>query len=335
MLQATFVHSEYATLGTMFKQKSPVKKKFAPVVKAKKPRRQWDPRTRAILRQVIIGTGMLAIILLVTTLIWYGSRVSFLTITTVTVEGGETINHETVKRAVEEKLSGEYLGLVPRRFAWTYPETEILARVSEIPRVKNPVIERVSGQALAIRFEEYIPHALWCQGRGSDECYFIDEYGYSFTKAPKLEGGTFPRFHTIGTEAKERVQMIPVDDLRAIETMREALSTELGLPIAFVETDIVRDVFLGVAGGGEIKATLRMSSEETVSNLKSILASKEFSDIKPGSFQYIDLRFGNKVFINEEKPEQATTTSASSSEPISDATTATTTPDSLDSTNDA
>ncbi len=286
----------------MFKQKSPVKKKFAPPMKAKKSRRQLDPRTRAILRQVIIGLGILSVILLLMTAVWYGSRVSFLTIKTVQVEGGETIDHTVVKRAVDEVLSGEYVGLVPRRFAWTYPEDEILARVGQIPRVKDPVIGRTSGTELSVTFTEYIPHALWCQGRGSEECYFIDDAGYAFTKAPKLEGGTLPRFHTIGTEARERTMMVPTDDLRAIETLREALTRELGLPIAFVETDMVRDVFLGVAGGGEIKATLRMSPEETVSNLSSILASEEFSDIKPGSFQYIDLRFGNKVFVNEEEP---------------------------------
>ncbi len=304
----------------MFRQKSPVKKKFAQPLKAKKQRRQWDPRTRAILRQVIIGLGILTVIGLLITAVWYGTRVQFLTIVSVTVEGGETINHESVKKAVEEVLAGDYIGLVPRRFAWTYPDEEILKRVVDIPRVKDPVLERVSGTELHLSFSEYIPHALWCQGRGSEECYFIDEGGYAFTRAPKLEGGTFPRFHTIGHEAKERTNMIPTDDLRAIETLREALSYELGLPIAFVETDMVRDVFLGVAGGGEIKATLRMSYEETVSNLKSILASKEFSDIKPGSFQYIDLRFGNKVFINEEAPGSRSTTTATSSDPVSEVT---------------
>ncbi|MFN3692936.1 MAG: cell division protein FtsQ/DivIB [Candidatus Paceibacteria bacterium] len=318
----------------MFKQKSPVKKKFAAPLKAKKQRRQWDPRTRAILRQVIIGLSILVIIALLVTAVWYGTRVSFLTITTVTVEGGETINHETVKKTVEGLLEGNYVGLVPRRFAWTYPDEEILEQVRTIPRVKDPVLERVSGTAINISFSEYIPHALWCQGRDSEECYFIDDTGYAFTRAPQLEGGTFPRFHTIGTDAKERTVMIPTDDLRAIETLREALSGELGLPIAFVETDMVRDVFLGVAGGGEIKATLRMSSEETISNLKSILASKEFSDIKPGSFQYIDLRFGNKVFINEEAPGSRATSTATSSEPVSEVT-APANEEDADSTDDA
>jgi cell division septal protein FtsQ len=290
------------------RQKSPVKKKFAKVTAPKKRRRQLDPRTVVLLKQGFLGLVLVIVLSLLVTAFWYGTRVEFLTLRTVTVSGGETINHDVVKREVDAALEGDYLGLIPRRFAWWYPEQDVLARVKDVPRVKDPVIERVSGTELTVSFTEYIPHALWCEDRGSDTCYFIDDTGYAFTKAPNLKGGAFPRFHTIGTEPALRAQMIPTDDLRAIELIRERTSTELALPIAFVETDIVRDVFLGVAGGGEIKATLRMTPEETVENLQTILASPEFSDIRPGSFQYIDLRFGSKVFVNEEPLTVATST---------------------------
>jgi cell division septal protein FtsQ len=295
------------------RQKSPVKKKFAKVVAPKKRRRQLDPRTVVLLKQGFLGLVLVLALSLIVTAVWYGTRVEFLTLRTVTVSGGETINHDVVRREVEGALEGEYLGFIPKRFAWWYPEEVVLERVANVPRVKNPVIERVSGTELSVTFTEYIPHALWCKDRGSDDCYFIDEAGYAFTKAPNLRGGAFPRFHTIGTEPSAKVQMIPTDDLRAIELIRERTSSELALPIAFVETDIVRDVFLGVAGGGEIKATLRMTPEETIENLRTVLSAEEFSDIAPGSFQYIDLRFGSKVFVNEETVA-ATTTRASSTD---------------------
>jgi hypothetical protein len=219
-----------------------------------------------------------------------------------------------VKAAVEQVLEGEYASFIPRRFTWLYPESEVYAAVTNIKRVKNPQIIKESGRELHIVFEEYYPHALWCVSRESSECYFIDEYGYAFVKAPSLTGGAYPRFHTIGTEASERTTMLPIEDLRMIEKLRESISAELKLPVAFVETDIVRDVFFSIAGGGEIKATLRMSPEETLSNLVAILNSEEFSDIAPGSFQYIDLRFGNKVFVNEETATTATSTATSTDE---------------------
>jgi hypothetical protein len=66
-----------------------------------------------------------------------------------------------------------------------------------------------------------------------------------------------------------------------------------------------------IAGGGIIKVTTRMTTAETLSNLKTILDSKEFSHLEPGNFKYIDLRYGNKVFVNEEMDEEISTSTLS------------------------
>lgn len=298
----------------MFRKKSPVKKKFTAPSVAKR-RRQLDPRTVVILKQVGIGLVLMTIIGVILTTVWYVTRLSVFTIASVSVVGGETIDITSIEQKVTETLAGEYIGFIPRRFVYAYPEEDILRILDEIPRLKSPVITR-DGTTLMIRFEEYFPHALWCENRESEVCFFIDRDGFAFSEAPKLEGGAFPRFHVIGTTPARRTQMVPVEDLRAIETLRELMYEELRFPVAFVETDIVRDVFLGLAGGGEIKATLRMQPEETVANLRSILAAEEFSDIKPGSFQYIDLRFGNKVFVNEEDPNLITASTTATSSPF-------------------
>jgi len=298
----------------MFKKKSPVKKKFATATVTKR-RRQLDPRTASLLKQVAIGIGLMIVVALLVTVVWYVTRLPLLTIDRVEAIGGETIDTTLLESKIRESLDGYYIGFIPRRFVYLYPEADVLQILVDTPRLKSPVISR-EGTTLTVNFEEYFPHALWCEGRESERCLFIDREGYAFDEAPKLEGGAFPRFHVIGSTPAVKTQMVPVEDLRAIEALREALYQEVRFPVAFVETDIVRDVFLGLAGGGEIKATLRMPPEETVANLRSILASEEFNDLRPGSFQYVDLRFGNKVFVNEEDPNLATASSTATSSPF-------------------
>ena len=78
------------------------------------------------------------------------------------------------------------------------------------------------------------------------------------------------------------------------------LLAEHGWFVSHIEFDQVGDVFLGIVSGGELKVIAAEPPESIVENLLTILASDEFSHIKPGNFQYIDLRFGNKVFVNEE-----------------------------------
>jgi hypothetical protein len=103
------------------RQKSPVKKKFATATAQKKRRRQLDPRTVVLLKQGFLGLVLVSLLALVMTVLWYGTRVEFLTLRTVTVSGGETINHDLVRQEVQAALDGEYLGFIPKRFAWWYP----------------------------------------------------------------------------------------------------------------------------------------------------------------------------------------------------------------------
>ncbi len=295
----------------MLKKKSPVKKKFSTVA-TKKRRRSIDPRTLVLIKQCVIGVTVFSLLILLGMGLYYGTRVSFLTISTIEASGGETIKTAEVETVANSVLAGEYIGLVPRRFGWWYPQTELQNALLTIPRLKNPLVNR-DGTTLKISYEEYIPYAIWCDQDDSKPCVFIDESGYAFTWAPKLSGDAFPRFYMLGVEPAERQVMMDKEAIAQISQLRDVISHELSLPISYVETDITGDVFMGVSGGGEIKVTLRQSTEETLNNLQSILASAEFSDIKPGTFQYIDLRFGNKIFINETTKEILSASSTASS----------------------
>lgn len=282
----------------MFKRKSAVHKK------SKKKRRAIDPRKRMLILQALIGLLICVVLALLVTGLWYGTRVQFLTITTVEVEGGETISYKLVEQKVRESLTGVYLGLIPRRFAWWYPQQDILDAISVIPRLKNPEVERVSGTAIKIRFSEYQPYALWCPDRSGDGCLFFDENGYAFVKAPKLTGSAFLRYRTLGREVSVGSTVAEFDQIKKMESFAHLMEENLKFSVNQIETDTAEDVFYILSGGGEIKATLKDDTNQVFNNLQTVLTSPEFKHIRPGNFQYIDLRFGNKVFVNEEDPNK-------------------------------
>jgi cell division septal protein FtsQ len=278
----------------MFKKVSAVHKK------GKIKRRVIDPSKIMLLKQLGVGVAIFSFLGLMVAGLWYGTRVSFLTITDIAVEGGETIPHDVVKKIVTETLTGTYIGIIPRQFAWWYPEDEIIQNISQIPRMKDPVVTRESGRALSVRFSEYEPYALWCAERSSDNCLFVDKSGYAFGVAPKLSGGAFLRYRTLGREMQVGTVMAERPDIDTMEKFVALVEDNLQFSITQIETDTVGDVFYILAGGGELKATLRDDATTVFDNLRAILASDEFKDVRPGNFQYIDLRFGNKVFVNEE-----------------------------------
>ena len=274
-----------------------------------KPR--FDPSTVLLLKQIGLGFLVLSAVGLLIALVWWGTRIDSATLTEISVEGGLTISHDTVRSKVETELSGTYLGLIPRRFAYFYPELDVAEAVATVPRIKNISIYRQSGTALRVVFDEYVPEALWCNNATSSPCLFLDEVGFAFAPAPELQGGSMLRYYATEREPKEAEAPFTEADFLATRKFIDLVET-LGWYVEQVEINQTRDVFYTLAQGGELKATLTDAPEKPFENLRTILNSEEFKHLKPGGFQYLDLRFGTRVFVNEELPDLTSTSTATS-----------------------
>lgn len=251
---------------------------------------------RVLIRQIAIGTAVLCGVGLLGSGIWYGTRIDALTIETVAVSGGETVTHAAIERAANDALAGAYFAIIPHRFAWTYPEEEIKEAVASEPRVKDVSVER-DGQELSISFSEYEPSALWCGA--DDHCLFLDASGYAFAEAPELSGGTFLRYVDPSREPVlgeyAYTGTTGVDFL----TFAATLHDRYGFTVTHVEQSALDELTYRIAGGGLIKTSLRNAPEDTLANLDTVLASDAFRTLASGSFGYIDLRYGDRVFVRE------------------------------------
>jgi cell division septal protein FtsQ len=255
------------------------------------------PETKQLLKNLTTGFGVFFLIGLILYGVWHGTRAQAVTINEVIVTGGETISHSAVEADVSALLVGEYARFIPRRFAWTYPENEIMAKLLEVDRVKDPALER-DGKQLLVTLAEYEPVALWCDSSTSESCVFLDQDGYGFASAPNLSGGAYTRFVRIGELAStSELFTVRLDFVLLRELV--ALLKEYGWPVATVEFDQARDVFIYLAAGGELKVSLLLTPAQTIDNLQTVLGTEQYVHLEPGKFEYIDLRFGNKVFVSE------------------------------------
>ncbi len=266
--------------------------------------------TPSLTRHIFAGIGALVLIGLVLTAVWHVTRIPSLSIAEVRVSGGETISYETIEREVDSILRGDYLKLIPHRFTFLYPNDAIASAIASLPRVKDVSVERAN-RTLNVHFTEYEPFALWC-GTGAEytTCYFVDPTGFAFSAGPELSGATLVR-HTFDMyEKPEKKQMVDTNQFVTLHAFLDRLMNELKLRITDVHHTKDGDLELYVNGGGKVLVRDDGMYERTYENLRSVLTSEEFDHIEAGSFQYIDLRFGNKIFVNEEEPSVATSTSS-------------------------
>lgn len=282
-------------------------------------RKKTLPRVRSkavvpsmLRRQIIIGVIITIFISLIIFGIYKLTRLDSLQIKNVEVVGGQTIPHANIKKIATDTLNGTYWRLIPRRFTYFFPETEISKNIAALDRVHHVKVDKPDRNKVLVIFDEYVPYALWCDAVESTDCLFIDYTGFAFAAAPDLSGGAFVRFVEAGREPVKETGAFSKEFIASNQSFIELLENELGLFVTQVEKSGDYDLEYTVSGGGQLKVSQTMELDKSFRNLKTVLQSEDFVHLEPGKFQYIDLRFGDKVFVNEE-PETAV---ASTSEAI-------------------
>lgn len=265
-------------------------------------------------RHILWGVFACILVVLIVVLLWHLTRLEVFTIRDVTVKGGETIPHALVEDTVSNVLQGTYMKIIPHRFSFFYPHDSVAEAVSALPKVKESTVER-NGTELSVNFTEYEPHALWCLSSDDAVCFYIDETGYAFAPGPRLVGGALVR-HIIEAETElQRKQVFEPSALSALNHFFSSLKDDMQFRVTEVVYTRDGDLVVRIGGGGELRMRNDGAYDVVYENLKTILASDEFGHLEPGNFWYIDLRFGNKVFVNEEIPTlDVGTSTATSSE---------------------
>lgn len=253
---------------------------------------------------IVWGVLRLLVVVAFFGMVYYLTHLPVFTVSTVIVEGGETISHADIEARTQEVLLGNYLGLIPKRFTFLYPHDQIVSVLESVPRIHDVKVVRTARDTLVVSFAEYMPHALACVYEHEDTpCYFITTDGYAFAEAPLLRGGTLVRHMLEGAEEITKTHIIQTDILHALESLIARIETELGFRMTTIVHKKNGDYELLINGGGKILVSNAQDFETAFDNLQTVLNAKEFSHIRPGNFQYIDARFGEKIFVNETLPD--------------------------------
>jgi hypothetical protein len=272
-----------------------------------------------VLRQCFIGFSVVLVITLLLVGVWYGTRAESVTIARVIAHDGPTIARDQITAKVEQVLAGSYFHLVPYRFRFTYPETRIQNALHKAyPRLATTSLA-IDGTELSVRFTEYRPHALWCEVQSNRSCLFVDKTGYAFTSAPQLSGGSFMRYVTPDQTPHVGERITSVTRIRDAEWFLGKLGTVLGVyPNRTYVYDDGRLTF-ALPHGGRVFVSDRQDLVDTFRYLETLLRSDEYAALRTQPFRYIDLRFGNKLYVNRQKPVSnpaATGTPVTNDEPV-------------------
>lgn len=229
-----------------------------------------------------------------------------LRVSAIEVAGAEAVSEEAIRGAVRESLAGSYFGLVPKESIIFYPERAIERELERrFLRLSRVEVSTRNLRTIRIGVAERRPAHLWCGSVRevvTTECFFLDETGYAFDRSATFSGSALTRLYGELEGAGETAlgkRFLPEAEFAELNLFVKAVEA-LGLsPVSLVKKG-GGDYDLHLKDGGKLVFALKDGAEKAASNLESALGVDPLKNdmaAKRDRLEYIDLRFGNKVFF--------------------------------------
>lgn len=259
-----------------------------------------ERRTHFLLLALVWFTFLVVCVLLVSQI----SHMRDIRIAKISFVGNKNVATEALAPLVLSEISGSYWRLFPKRNVFLV-RTRILEQSLEsaYPRFKRVRVDRKNLTTLSITIEEREPFAFWCTDTST--CYFLDRDGFVFAPAAQfLKSNSFVRYSggavvsttPIGSQFAERAVF------GMLQTFLTDLKNRLGLRAVRVTQEgnhwVIAVAPSGSVGIFSLLVTLAPSYEQALSDFETITSSPDFKEAVTSlsNLEYIDLRFGNKVF---------------------------------------
>jgi len=267
-----------------------------------KAKRKTSLAARRRRAQVLIG--FLILIIVAGTLFclsWFLSQ-PFIVINNISVSGNSLIASKDILATVKNIISDSYLGLFTKSNIFLYPEKNIEKTLAaSFPAIKSIHGNLENWYTLNLSVEERTPVALWCQSADSTDCFYLDSDGLIFSPAPVFSDNIFLKF--TGSSISSPIvgkNLLPPDEFRRIAFFLESL-----LPLGLVATSLQidgDDYQIQLKAGGRLIIKTTGDLSVILENLRTILRSDNLKQAlaRDGVIDYIDLRYGNKVFYKFE-----------------------------------
>lgn len=221
------------------------------------------------------------------------SHLQHLAIADVSVTGVQQLSVESLTGTVQEQLDQTGFRLFSRKNMFLYPKSAIESDLTaQFPRIKKVSVARESllAAALIVAVEERKPYATWC----SASCYVFDSHGFVFAEMTET-----PEKHYVfygGLIAGEDVvgQTFLEGRLADVVAFLDSLAAAGYEPQGFT-VDSEKDFTVTLAKGQKILASFEIPAGDILRNLATALEAEDLKE-KFDSLEYIDLRFGNRVY---------------------------------------
>ncbi len=256
---------------------------------------------RAITIILIVGGACAATV--------YVSRAQIFNIQSIEIKGNKIVDASLIENIARTQMATSYLGLIPKTNILIYPQDEIKESLSkEFRRLTDIQLDLEGGRNLKISVAERVGVYTWCglEPSPNEKCYFVDKEGFIFEEAPYFSEEVYFKFYGGNFDTNEAGlgNYFNKENFNRYVEFRNILG-ELGISAVAIHQASEEDGKI-ILSSKNLRSDNPIINFKTSSNFEEIAANLQTSlETEPlkGDFrkkyanlEYIDLRFGNKVY---------------------------------------
>ncbi|MBY0472928.1 hypothetical protein K2Q00_01410 [Patescibacteria group bacterium] len=249
-------------------------------------------------RLLIVAGIIFAILVLLFLLCLWVANTSLLRITHVSVSGENVIPQTSIEEVVRDDIVGSYAGLFSKANIFLYPKKNIEEDLHRLyPTLGSVDVRALDFHTVAITVAERTPSALWCPSADSTQCVLLDESGLAYAHAPEYSGNVYRVYLGALSDGPLPKQFLTPATFHSLSALVETFAKKIApATITTVTVDEHNDVRLSSSGGYEIVFALGESGGDIFQRFTLTLTAAPFTTHALSEFDYIDLRFGDKVY---------------------------------------
>ncbi len=224
----------------------------------------------------------------------------FWRVTQMDVAGVSTLSAGDIQATVQEKITGRYWYLFPKNNILLYPRQGIESALrAHYPTLAEASVGAENLHTLGITVVERQPAALWCGQDFSAEnnCSFMDASGLVYAPAAQFEGDAYQKYFGALASPESLGQYLTPEQFHSLSALAQALAAKVpGDPVAGLWVESDGDAHLIFNSGFTLLFNSTDDTGAVFNRFSLALTAAPFTAHPASSFEYLDLRFGNKLY---------------------------------------
>ena len=224
----------------------------------------------------------------------YAMRLPQWQIKEISLSGLVALGEEEIISVIKESFSGNLAILIPRSsFFMVRTQKLVAALEKKFPRIRQVVITKSFPNFLMVSVKERRPFGIFC---AVSRCAYVDDSGFAYEEAPNSIGSLIIKITSDAEDLKIPVQAVNNLLFERMKLVSEGLKDKFDFDTIGYQlfSKIPREIRIATSYGFQIYVNRDDDFGGVFKVLKTVL-DEEIKE-KRAQLEYIDARFGNKVF---------------------------------------